>query len=226
MTKKENKSKSSRIELISSCVLISCAILITINVITGQCVSDYERGIWEITDNELASALSRGHLIGNRNAPVQIVEFADVECPFCRQYVAVLDSLVKHFDGAVSVRYRHFPITTQHAHAMAGAVAIECAAEQGQFESFYREVFSRQEEIGSTPWDNFASGAGLADSVRFANCLENPSIIDIINDDIQVAREIGISATPFLVIGKKALIGIRPLGELVKHAERYQRKLK
>ena len=223
---KGNATVSTKLELVVSCVLIGCAVVITANVITGQCAADYERGIQELTDGELASALSGGHLIGDGGSPVQIVEFADVECPFCGQYVAVLDSLIEHFDGAVSLRYRHFPITTQHPHAMAGAVAMECAAGQGRFEPFYREVFGKQEEIGTEPWTAFAASAGIADLGAFTRCIDGSQVARVVNADIRAARELGVSATPFVIIGSKALIGIRPLGELIRYTELYQRELR
>ena len=216
-----SRKAGSRLELAVSVVLIVCALLITTVVLVGRRTNDYELGIWEVSDEDLAAALSRGNVIGAEDAEVRVVEFSDVECPFCASYVPILDSLVDRFGGRVSILYRHFPIETVHQHAMAGAVALECAAIQGHFESFYREVFGRQDEIGSRSWTEYAAGAGMADTLGFRSCMTSGDMENRIDADIEAGRQIGVSATPFVVIGNTALIGVRPLGELVEHAERY-----
>ncbi len=215
------RNAGSRLELAVSVVLIACALFITTVVLVGRRANDYELGIWEISDEDLAAALSRGNVIGAKDAEVQVVEFSDVECPFCAGYVPVLDSLVDRFDGRVSILYRHFPIETVHDHAMAGAVALECAADRGRFEPFYREVFGGQEDIGLRSWTEYAAGAGVADTLAFASCMTSGEMENRVNTDISAARQIGVSATPFVVIGNTGLIGLRPLEELVDHVERY-----
>ena len=211
----------SRLETTVSIVLVVCAVLITVNALRSRDGNDYERGIWEVSADDREAALERGYELGGEGAELRIVEFADVECPFCGRYVATLDSLVERYDGRVSVLYRHFPLETVHEHAFTGAIALECSGAQGKFESFYRNVFANQSQIGSLSWAEFADQAAVPDTVVFKTCMEGRDAQVAVESDIRVARRIGVSATPFVVIGGKGLVGARPLDELVRHVDEH-----
>lgn len=61
----------------------------------------------------------------------------------------------------------------------------------------------------------------MADTLAFGRCMTSGDMEKRIDADIEVGRQIGVSATPFVVIGNMALIGVRSLEELADHAERY-----
>lgn len=80
------------------------------------------------------------HIRGNPNAKIVIVEYSDTECPFCKQFHETMKQIVAEYggDGEVAWVYRHFPIPSLHPKAPKEAEALECAAEQGGNEVFWK----------------------------------------------------------------------------------------
>ena len=64
---------------------------------------------------------------GGRNAEVSVVEYSDLECPFCKRHDATMKQLISEYDGKVNWVYRHFPLTQLHPKAPKEAEAAECA---------------------------------------------------------------------------------------------------
>src|SRR6266436_280276 len=80
--------------------------------------------------------LGKGIRLGNSQAPVQLMEFADFECPFCGDFHKKLKSLLERYPTQVSLTYVHFPIPG-HRFALPAARVAECAAAQGRFEAMH-----------------------------------------------------------------------------------------
>src|SRR5258706_8462416 len=78
------------------------------------------------------SWLGQGVRLGSASAPVQLVEFADFECPFCGSFHKTLKTLRDRYPDAVSLDYMHFPLQG-HRFALPAARVAECAGDQGRF---------------------------------------------------------------------------------------------
>ncbi len=89
---------------------------------------------------EIRGVQDTDHIRGNPNADIVIVEYSDTECPFCKQYHETLKQIVTEYgaEGKVAWVYRHFPIPSLHPKATKQAEALECAAEQGGNETFWK----------------------------------------------------------------------------------------
>ena len=84
-------------------------------------------------------------VLGDENAPVTIVEFSDLECPFCEQFFTGAYPQIKkdYIDtGKVKMYFRHYPLPF-HPMAKPAAVAVECANDQGKFWEMHDRVFQR-----------------------------------------------------------------------------------
>lgn len=77
------------------------------------------------------------HVLGDRNAPVKLIEFSDLECPFCKRFHPTAKQVVTEYAGKVALVYRHFPLDSLHAKARKEAEATECANEQGGNDKFW-----------------------------------------------------------------------------------------
>ena len=88
------------------------------------------------------------HVLGNPDAPVTIVEYGDLECPYCRDAEPVLRQLVEESDGRVRLVWRHFPLFQVHPHALAAALAVEAAGAHGRFWEMQRLLFAHQDALG------------------------------------------------------------------------------
>ncbi len=78
------------------------------------------------------------HILGNIDAKIIIVEYSDLECPFCKVFHSTMHQVVKEYSGEVAWVYRHFPIVGLHPKAFREAEATECAWEQGGNEVFWK----------------------------------------------------------------------------------------
>lgn len=84
----------------------------------------------------------RDHIRGSRDAPVTLLEYSDLECPFCKQFHTTLQRATQEYDGKVRWVYRHFPLDALHSKARKEAEAAECAAAQGKFWEFLDRLFA------------------------------------------------------------------------------------
>jgi NhaA family Na+:H+ antiporter len=75
----------------------------------------------------------RDHARGPADAAVTVVEYADVQCPYCRQLEPVLQQLLTQ-RPRVRLVYRHFPLVQEHPYAYSAALALEAAAAHGRWQ--------------------------------------------------------------------------------------------
>jgi protein-disulfide isomerase len=89
-----------------------------------------------------------GYVLGNDSAPVEIVEYADYECPFCAQFGAVQFPEVRQQlieTGRVRWRFRDFPLPV-HQWGRLAAMVVACASEQGKAWEAMDALFQRHGE--------------------------------------------------------------------------------
>ena len=89
---------------------------------------------------EIRGVQADDHIRGSSDAKVVIVEFSDTECPYCKQFHTTLQQVMSEYEssGDVAWVYRHFPLEQLHPKAPKQAEALECAAEQGGNDVFWR----------------------------------------------------------------------------------------
>ena len=111
------------------------------------------------------------NVVGRADAPVTIIEFSDLQCPYCaRNALNTFPEIKRNYIDTGKVRYvaRDFPLD-MHPFAMPAAVATRCAGEQGKFWEYRHALFERQNELATAPYDALAAELGL-DVPRFAAC--------------------------------------------------------
>jgi protein-disulfide isomerase len=145
-------------------------------------------------------------VLGPENAPVTIVEFADFDCPFCRQVEPTVLKMMSEYDGKVRFVFRNFPIEKIHPNARKAAEASRCAQAQGKFWEFRDETFS------GTPngdWDDLRKIAvkiGL-DTSTFEKCLADPGNKNSIANDVVEGVKAGVNSVPAFFINGRVLQG-------------------
>ncbi len=86
---------------------------------------------------------SSDHIFGDVNAPVKVVFYSDLECPFCKSFHETMTQIMNSSygkDGKVAWVYRHFPLKQLHSKAPKEAEAAECAAELGGNDAFWKFI--------------------------------------------------------------------------------------
>ena len=168
-------------------------------------------------------------ILGDKNAPVTIIEFSDYECPFCkRHFDQTLPQLKKDYvdTGKVKIVYRDFPLSFHEPMATKEAIAANCARQQGgdsKYFQYHDEIFTRTKSNGNgladTDITTIATDLGLnLDS--FNTCIADTAQADEVKKDIADGSAAGATGTPTFIIGKSTANG-KIEGDLVVGAQPY-----
>lgn len=160
------------------------------------------------------------HIRGSAEATVKVVEFSDLECPFCKVFHQTMKQVLAEYSGKVNLVFRHYPIEQLHSKAKKSAEAAECAAELGGNEKFwdfidqyfYLTPSNNQMDMSKLP--EIAASIGL-NRGQFEACLESGKYQEKIKEQIKEAIAVGVKGTPYSVIiakdGRKIpIIGALP----------------
>lgn len=158
------------------------------------------------------------HIRGPENAKITLIEYSDLECPFCKRFHTTLQQLVREYPNDVRWVYRHFPLEQLHSQAKAEANATECASEQGKFWEFTDIVFREtpsNDGLDLKKLPDYAREAGVANIVQFQSCVSSNKYADKVAQDLADAESAGGQGTPYsVVIGpdgtKKPVSGAQP----------------
>lgn len=149
------------------------------------------------------SALSSRKPLGPDNAPVLVQEYADLQCPACKQANTLITKpMLQKYGSRIRLEFKHFPLT-QHEYAMEAGQALECAADQGKFWQFLDLAYERQDSLSSAALREWATVLGL-DTSLFDRCVSSEIKKDIVLSDFRAGEAIGIDQTPtYFVNGVK-----------------------
>jgi Na+/H+ antiporter NhaA len=144
----------------------------------------------------------RDHIRGPAEAPVTLVEYGDLECPYCGQAEPVVRELLADF-GDLRYVWRHLPLGDVHPNARLAAEATEAAARQGAFWQMHDLLFAHQDALGKRDLVRYAEELGL-DVDRFIDDLRKHVGASHVDADISSADLSGVSGTPtFFVNGRR-----------------------
>ena len=147
-----------------------------------------------------------------------LVEFLDYECEGCRAAYPVIEELRAEYADTVTFVHRYFPLPG-HRNSMNAALAVEAAAQQGQYEAMYQRMFETQEQWGESAEDQSAVFRGFAedlglDMAAFDAAVADPATQERIELDVADGEALGVGGTPtfFLdgeVLNPESLEGFR-----------------
>ncbi|MBI4239712.1 thioredoxin domain-containing protein [Candidatus Uhrbacteria bacterium] len=164
------------------------------------------------------------YVFGNKNAEVTLIEYSDLECPFCQRFHTTIKQALDEYKGKVNWAYRHFPLSF-HANAQKEAEASECAGELGGSKKYYEyidAIFARTTATGTGfSLDNLVPLAKelKLNEGKFKSCLDGGKYTSKIQQSLKEGQEAGVDGTPGTILvtkdGKSALVaGAVPLEEL------------
>ena len=168
--------------------------------------------------------------IGDPNAPVLMIEFADFQCPFCGKFTRetrplLLEQYVK--TGKILLAYHDFAFLGPES--TDAAIAGRCANDQGKFWQYHDYVYNylwdnyygknvNGENIGALSKANLKKFAATLklDTAAFNTCLDQDIHKQEVIDSTEIGRKVGISGTPGFLIDGKVMIGALPFSEFKK----------
>ena len=138
---------------------------------------------------------------GDKDAPITIVEFSDIDCPFCSRFHETMLKITDDYSGEINWAYRHFPLTSLHPEAYKKAEATECVGELGgndKFWEFLDILFEdTTEKLADLP--EIVSSLGL-NSDDFQTCLDSGKYTSKIQNHSSQAQAAGGRGTPHSII--------------------------
>jgi protein-disulfide isomerase len=160
--------------------------------------------------------------LGSAAAPVTVYEFADFQCPHCRDFSHLATPTLRDeyiATGRARLVWVNNPILGDES--TQAAKAGHCAAEQGEFWAYHDWLFANQAALynsGAFSTDRLTQMAAAVegmDATAFGECLSSTEAAEAVSRDQQFGRESGVSQTPSFLVGKTLVEG----GDLQKVKE-------
>jgi len=152
-----------------------------------------------------------GYVLGKADAPLTMVEFTDLQCPFCRQFhTQAFEQIKKDYIDTGKLRYisRDFPLDSIHPYALAAARAARCAADQGKFWDMRHAILVNNATLSNDVFATFASDLKMNVNT-FKTCQADATKYQTdIQKDLSEGSAVGIQGTPSFVIGKTSANGL------------------
>ncbi|HET8700506.1 MAG TPA: thioredoxin domain-containing protein [Nitrococcus sp.] len=165
------------------------------------------------------------HVLGDRSARITLIEYADYECPYCRQFHATAHRIVEHYQGKVNWVYRHFPLSIHKPAAETAAVGAECVAKLGGNATFwaygdrlFQDARFTGGSVSVSELVSLAAEIGLS-RTRFKHCLDSGKTLAAVHADITGGERAGVTGTPANFVRDNAtgavipMMGARPYGQ-------------
>lgn len=161
-------------------------------------------------------------VLGDRDAPHEIVIFSDLQCPGCRAFETLFKKrIMPLFGGQARLTYRHFPLSAKcnprydlkHDHACEAAYAAEAARIVGGDQAFWKmhdiiqsnQAAMRGPAFNASAFEQMAAGIGL-DPVAFKEAFSGETVRKIVQGDIDDSLQIGNSGTPSIFVDGRKLM--------------------
>ena len=162
--------------------------------------------------------------LGKVDAPVVMVEWSDLRCPFCSVWSRDTLPQLKPYIDSGSLRIEHRDLVLFGDQSQLAAQAARAAANQGRFWEFDQAVHavaptSGHPDISKADLVAFARKAGVPDIARFTTDMTSAAAVKAVNADTTEARGLGISGTPFFVINTTPMSGAQPLASFTQVIE-------
>jgi len=160
---------------------------------------------------DLPSAYAEGVKVrGTADAPVEIQEFSDFQCPACQRAQSVLHEMLEKYPGKIKIVFRHFPLSG-HQWSSIAHQAAECSNSQGKFWEFHDLLFQEQAVWSGpqNPTQLFMKNAQILslNLDDFAACLGDLAVRDRIMEERKIGEGLQVRSTPTFFINGERFVG-------------------
>ncbi|TOF41905.1 hypothetical protein CGJ21_04925 [Vibrio parahaemolyticus] len=148
----------------------------------------------------------QGIALGNPNAPIAMVEFTDLQCPYCAKFQTdVFPEFKKQYIDTGKVYYvaKELPLSSIHPEAMNAAIALRCTAEQNieKYEPMKDELFSIGRSLTEASYNEAATKFEL-NTELFSTCMTSDAQRKEVASSYKYAMSLGLRSTPSFIFGK------------------------
>ncbi|HEY2065915.1 MAG TPA: DsbA family protein [Gemmatimonadaceae bacterium] len=178
-------------------------------------------------DPSLPPLKAEGYLLGSPTAPVEVIEFADFECPACGQFAAITEPDVRTAlvnTGKVRIRYMDFPLP-MHKNTWDASLAAACANDQGKFWQMHDAIFQNQDRWNTEatsrprgPLGDLAKAIGL-DMTKYGACMDSEVHRPMIQATQAEAQRRNVQSTPTFVFNGTMVSSALPYDVFKRYAD-------
>lgn len=149
---------------------------------------------------------------GNKNAEIVLIEYSDLECPFCSRFHPTAKQVLEEYGDKMAWVYRHYPLTQIHPKAQKLAEVVECVKNQKGNDTAWKLMDAIFEDQTITVKDAITkAGTFGADTGKVNTCVDNGDTADYIGKQLSSATAVGVTGTPGNILlntktGKTAVI--------------------
>lgn len=215
--RQEIRNKQRRQERLNRVLAIVGISAVAILIAAVMIIPTLPRAVGEIlTAEPITRPQANFNTMGDPNAPVKIIEYADFQCPFCLRFFAdtekqIIDTYIA--TGKVYFEYRSFGAFIGAESAQA-AEAAYCAGDQGKFWEMHDLIYTNQGAENSSAFRDDrlrAFGETLKlDTTKYNDCFNNDKQKQRVTQDGLDAQAAGITSTPSFLINGKLIQGAQP----------------
>lgn len=204
-------------QLAAGAVFLAIAVVLVLIVVTGTSSDGGDTKLEKTAEvnRKLAGIPQDGMVLGDPKAPVELVEFADLQCPYCKAFTedvlpGIIENQVKK--GEVKVAFHNFTIIGEQS-LPAGAAALAAGA-QGRGWNFVEIFYANQgaEDSGYAD-DEFleaiAKGAGVGNIAKWS--AERSKFEPEVEETTAEAQKLGFEGTPSLAVKGPSTDGLEPI---------------
>ena len=145
---------------------------------------------------------------GGANAQIEVIEFADFQCPYCLAAAPTVKKVLETYGDRIRLVYRHYPLPN-HPQARPAAEAAQCANEQGQFWPYHDRLFAEAGKLSDADLKKAAADLGM-DAARFNTCVDEHRYKAVVEADQQAGNDAGVNGTPAFFVNGRLLSGAQP----------------
>lgn len=149
------------------------------------------------------------HVLGDKNAPITIIEYADFRCPFCERFFTQSEKqIVSDYinTGKAKFIFRNYAFLGQQS--IWASEAAECAGEQNKYWEYYNWLFNNQASESDLNYYSkanlvkYAGRVGGINAAQFTSCLNSDKYSNRVVGDLASGKSLGITGTPTLLVLK------------------------
>lgn len=146
--------------------------------------------------------------LGSLNAPIQLVVFSSFQCPACQAFAPTLENIQKKFGSNIGITFKNFPLSStcnpmmtedMQPRACWAAFAAIAAHQQNNFWNYHDQLFQSDLEFDEKTLKSIAQKSGL-NIEKWESDRQSDAVKENLSDDIKIANELGINATPTVFI--------------------------
>ena len=151
---------------------------------------------------------------GPANAPIEMIEFSDFQCPYCLRANPAITQVLNTYGDRIHFVYRHYPLPG-HPNARPAAEAAACAGEQGKFWPYHDRLFADQAKLNDADLKKTAADLGL-DAAKFNACVDSHKYKSAVDADLAAGQDVGVDGTPAFFVNGRLLSGAQPFEQFKK----------